>query len=55
MVDEMFQALRGQNSDQLPLDDAWPIFIRKYGMQWSGCAPGSVSDPDNPRKSFYSI
>lgn len=34
-----------------PFDDAWPIFIVKYGMQWSGCAPWQVfQTPDDPRE-----
>ena len=50
-VDECFRLFGDKILISYPFDDAWPIFIRKYGMQWSGCAPWQVfQTPDNPRE-----
>jgi 4-hydroxy-tetrahydrodipicolinate synthase len=37
--DECFRLFGDRVLISYPFDDAWPTFIRKYGMQWSGAAP----------------
>jgi len=50
-MDECFRLFGDKILIGYPFDDAWPIFIRKYGMQWSGCAPWQVfQTPDDPRE-----
>ena len=50
-MDECFRLFGNKILISYPFDDGWPIFIRKYGMQWSGSAPWQVMQtPDDPRE-----
>jgi 4-hydroxy-tetrahydrodipicolinate synthase len=50
-IDECFRLFGDKILISYPFDDAWPTFISKYGMQWSGCAPWQVfQTPDDPRE-----
>ena len=50
-IDACFRLFGDNILISYPFDDAWPIFIRKYGMQWSGAAPWQISQtPDDPRE-----
>lgn len=50
-MDECYRLFGNKILISYPFDDAWPIFIRKYGMQWSGAAPWQVlQTPDDPRE-----
>lgn len=49
-MDECFRLFGDKIAISYPFDDAWPIFIRKYGMQWSGSSPWQMfQTPDDPR------
>jgi 4-hydroxy-tetrahydrodipicolinate synthase len=50
-MDECFRLFGDKILISYPFDDAWPVFIRNYGMQWSGAAPWQVfQTPDDPRE-----
>ncbi|MEE8429500.1 MAG: dihydrodipicolinate synthase family protein, partial [Gammaproteobacteria bacterium] len=50
-MDECFRLFGDKILIGHPFDEAWPIFIRKYGMQWSGSAPWQIfQTPDEPRQ-----
>lgn len=50
-IDQCFRLFGDKIMIGHPFDEAWPIFIRKYGMQWSGSAPWQIfQTPDNPRQ-----
>jgi len=50
-IDECFRLFGDKICISYPFDDAWPILIRKYGMQWSGASPWQMfQTPDNPRQ-----
>jgi 4-hydroxy-tetrahydrodipicolinate synthase len=50
-IDECFRLFGDKIFISYPFDDAWPIFIRHYGMQWSGAAPWQIfQTPDDPRE-----
>jgi dihydrodipicolinate synthase/N-acetylneuraminate lyase len=50
-IDECYRLFGDTILISYPFDDAWPVFIRKYGMQWSGAAPWQVfQTPDDPRE-----
>ena len=54
-MDECFRLFGNKIVISYPFDDGWPIFIREYGMQWSGSAPWRVMQtPDDPREVNYS-
>jgi 4-hydroxy-tetrahydrodipicolinate synthase len=38
-IDECFRLFGDRILISHPFDDAWPMMINKYGMQWSGAAP----------------
>ncbi|MBM5812577.1 MAG: dihydrodipicolinate synthase family protein [Gammaproteobacteria bacterium] len=38
-IDACFRLFGERVLISYPFDDAWPTFIRKYGMRWSGAAP----------------
>ncbi len=49
-IDECFRLFGDKICISYPFDDAWPTFIRKYGMQWSGSAPWQMHQtPDDQR------
>ncbi len=50
-MDECFRLFGDKIMIGHPFDEAWPIFIQNYGMQWSGSAPWQVfQTPDDPRQ-----
>ncbi|MBI5443105.1 MAG: dihydrodipicolinate synthase family protein [Deltaproteobacteria bacterium] len=50
-IDECFRLFGDKVLISYPLDDAWPTFIRKYGMQWSGSSPWQFfQTPDDRRQ-----
>ncbi|NOZ43288.1 MAG: dihydrodipicolinate synthase family protein, partial [Alphaproteobacteria bacterium] len=50
-IDQCFRLFGDKILIGHPFDEAWPIFIRKYAMQWSGSAPWQIfQTPDNPRQ-----
>ena len=50
-MDECFRLFGDKILISYPFDDAWPTFIGKYGMQWSGSAPWQVfQTPDDSRE-----
>ncbi|UCG81236.1 MAG: dihydrodipicolinate synthase family protein [Desulfobacterales bacterium] len=50
-MDECFRLFGDKILISHPFDEGWPIFIRKYGMQWSGSAPWQIfQTPDDPRQ-----
>ncbi len=50
-MDECFRLFGDRLLISHPFDEAWPIFIRNYGMQWSGSAPWQIfQTPDDPRE-----
>ena len=50
-IDECFRLFGDKVLISHPFDDAWPIFIRKYGMQWAGSAPFQFfQTPDDRRE-----
>jgi 4-hydroxy-tetrahydrodipicolinate synthase len=50
-MDECFRLFGDKILISYPFDDAWPIFIRRYGMKWSGAAPWQVfQTPHDPRE-----
>ena len=50
-MDECFRLFGDKILISHPFDEGWPIFIKHYGMQWSGCAPWQVfQTPDDPRE-----
>jgi len=50
-MDECFRLFGDKIMISHPFDEAWPIFIRNYGMQWSGSAPWQIfQTPEDPRQ-----
>lgn len=48
-IDECFRLFGDKILIDYPVDDGWPVFIRKYGMQWSGQTPWQcLQTPDDP-------
>lgn len=49
-IDECFRLFGDRLLISHPFDDAWPMMIRKYDMQWSGAAPWhNMQTEDDPR------
>ncbi len=50
-IDECFRLFGDKILIGYPFDDAWPILIRKYGMQWAASAPWQTfQTPDDARE-----
>ncbi len=50
-IDECFRRFGDRLLISYPFDDAWPVLIRKYGMQWAGAAPWhNFQTPDDQRE-----
>ncbi len=49
-MDECFRLFGDRVLISHPFDEAWPVFIRNYGMQWSGSAPWQIFQTPEDRR-----